>query len=478
MPIRIDTISPAQRDLLLQLEEGHFQDLKSRHLKPSSLTESISALANADGGELYVGIDEDLRTKARTWAGFPNPEAANAHIQVFEDLFPLGRDFEYTFLRSDGEPGLVLQILIRKTRDIKKASSGIPYLRRGAQNLPVSSPKAVRQLEYTKGIASFETEIVDAPLSTVTNSTPVISFMLRVIPTAEPEEWLRKQQLIRDERPTVAGILLFSEEPQAALPKRSGIKLYRYKTKDPEGSRATMAFDPITIEGPVYDQIHAAVTETVRVIETIGKLGEESIERVTYPPEALHEIITNAAIHRDYSLADDIHIRVFDNRIEVESPGRLPAHITPENILVERFARNGNIVRILNKFPNPPNKDVGEGLNTAFAAMTNLGLKEPQIAERLNSVVVTIKHEPLASPEQIILEYLESHSSIQNKKAREICHIPADWVVRAIFKRLEQRKLIAQIRGTRTSSTAYKPGPQFANWRARLAPRDASRESG
>lgn len=469
MPIRTQAITSDQRDLLIHLEEGHFADVKSVHIRPAPLTEAISALANADGGELYIGLDEDLKTKRRSWRGFANPEAANAHIQVFEGLFPLGRDFEYTFLKCEGVPGLVLQVSIRKTRDIKRASSGTPYIRRGAQNLPVASATALRQLEYTKGLTSFETEIVDVPTSTVTNSRPVISFMLRVIPTAEPDEWLRKQQLIREDKPTVAGVLLFAEEPQAALPKRSGIKLYRYRTRDAEGSRDTMAFDPTTIEGPVYDQIHSAVNETVKVVQTIGKLGEEALERVTYPPEALHEIITNAVIHRDYSLADDIHIRVFDNRIEVQSPGRLPAHITPENILDERFARNGNIVRLLNKFPDPPNKDIGEGLNTAFAAMTRLGLKEPTIAERPNSVLVTIKHEPLASPEQIILEYLEEHQSIQNKDARRICHIPEDWVVRGTFKRLEQRKLIVQVRGTRTSSTAYRQGPQFHNWRGTLS---------
>ena len=70
------------------------------------------------------------------------------------------------------------------------------------------------------------------------------------------------------------------------------------------------------------------------------------------------------------------------SRIEVQSPGRLPAHITPQNILTERFARNGAIVRLLNKFPDPPNKDVGEGLNTAFEKMHQLGLKSPDIEER------------------------------------------------------------------------------------------------
>jgi len=65
-----------------------------------------------------------------------------------------------------------------------------------------------------------------------------------------------------------------------------------------------------------------------------------------------HEIITNAVLHRDYSVADDVHIRIFDNRVEVVSPGMLPAHITPENILSERFARNAAIVRLINKFPD------------------------------------------------------------------------------------------------------------------------------
>ncbi|WP_445305523.1 ATP-binding protein [Microcoleus sp. herbarium2] len=65
---------------------------------------------------------------------------------------------------------------------------------------------------------------------------------------------------------------------------------------------------------------------------------------------------------------------MFDNRIEIENLGKLPGHVTVKNILKEQYARNGAIVRIINKFPNPPNKDVGEGLNTAFQAMAKLRL--------------------------------------------------------------------------------------------------------
>lgn len=167
--------------------------------------------------------------------------------------------------------------------------------------------------------------------------------------------------MILNNHPTVAGVLLFSDEPQAAMPKQSGIKIYRYTTKESEGKRETLAFNPITIDGCLYNQIYSSVEATRKIIEDIKILTENGLDKIKYPTEALHEIITNAVLHRDYSIQKDIHIRVFDNRIEIISPGKLPGHITTANILNEQFARNGAIVRIINKFPNPPNKDVGEG---------------------------------------------------------------------------------------------------------------------
>jgi len=469
MAVEKRKISANQRDLLLNLEEGHFADLKALEIAPAKLTRAITALANADGGELYVGIDEDKVNAARLWRGFAKPEDANGHVQAFEPLFPLGNDFDYVFLECEGETGLVLQIQVRKTADIKRASDGTVYIRRGAQNLPVTTSAALKQLEYTKGLTSFESELVNTEPDVITNSIPVIEFMLHVVPTAEPANWLTKQQLLRQNRPAVAGVILFADEPQAIIPKRCGIKIYRYRTKEDQGTRETLAFDPLTVEGHAYAQIREAVAQTTAVVEDIRKLGDQALESVRYPPEALHEIITNAVLHRDYSIADDIHIRVFDNRIEVESPGRLPAHITVKNILDERFARNGNLVRIINKFPDAPNKDVGEGLNTAFAAMTKLGLKAPTIEERDNSVLVAIRHEALASPEEAILIYLEDHESIRNKVAREITHISADYIVKDIFGRLVARGLIERVPGTDRSSTAYQKGPKFASWRAERA---------
>jgi ATP-dependent DNA helicase RecG len=453
--VALTNISGEQVRKILNLQEGHFADLKAIEIKPAKLTQSLSAFANADGGELYIGVDE--APGSRRWRGFADPEDANGFLQAFDQLFPLGQGVSWSFLATDRQSaGLVLQVAVQKSRDIKYASDGTPYIRLGAQNRPVTGSEAIERLKRNKGITSFETETVATNLTTITNSLVVIKFMLEVIPTAEPEPWLRKQALIVDDKPSVAGVMLFADEPQAALPKRSAIKIYRYKTSAAEGTRDTLAFDPLTIEGCLYDQITTAVSRTVELIEDVQILGPTGLQPVQYPVETLHEIITNAVLHRDYAIADDVHVRIFDNRVEVESPGRLPAHITPDNILAERFARNGSMVRLINKFPDAPNKDVGEGLNTAFDAMRKLKLKAPIIEERANSVVCHIRHERLASPEELITEYLEDHDEINNRIVRDLASIGLENKVKTIFQRLMKAGEIERVPGKDGPAAAYR----------------------
>jgi ATP-dependent DNA helicase RecG len=458
MAIRTKHIDYKQAVKLLQSQEDHFLDFKAKEISPNKISKSIAAFANADGGDLYIGIDEDDEKKAFKWRGFEKVEEANSLIQVFEKLFPLGQDFSYEFL-SFSNRGYVLHIEVHKTRDIKVASDNKVYIRRGAQNLPQTSDEELNRLRRNKGLISFESETVSCDLSVIKESTNLIDFLTEVVPTASsPEDWLKKQQLIYENKPTVCGVLLFAEEPQAIIPKRCGIKIYRYKTADLEGSRDTLAFDPVTIEGCVYKQIYDSLAKTVEFIQEIPKLTNGELEKIMYPDETLHEIITNAVLHRDYIIADDIHIRIFDNRIEIESPGTLPGHITTENILKERFARNGNLVRIINKFPKPPNKDVGEGLNTAFQAMEKLRLKKPVIQQRPNSVQVTIPHESLDSPAEIIMAYLseEKGRTITKSKALQICCISKDSQISRILKSLVRQDVIELVPDLKGSASAYR----------------------
>lgn len=456
--VDVTEITPEQVQHILDIEESHYLDVKAIEVAPSKLTETISAFANASGGEVFIGVDEEVRgnEKIRSWRGFNDIEAANAHLQVIEAMKPLGGHYNASFLKCLSVQGLNLHIEIPKSKDIIKASNGNPYVRKGAQKLPVISLEAMRRLELDKGIISFEDDRVNASIESVTNSVAVIDFMLGVIPSADPEAWLLKQALIASGRPTVAGVMLFHDEPQSALPKRSAIKIYRYKSRAEEGTRDQLAADPITVEGCAYDLIYASVAKTKEIIQGIRKLTDKGLEEVLYPDETLHEIITNAVLHRDYSLASDIHIRIFDDRVEIQSPGKIPGHVTKENILDEQAARNPRLVRLINKFPNAPNKDVGEGLNTAFEAMKALRLKAPEIEETDTSVIVHIRHSPLASPQDAVMAYLDNHVEVTNSLARELTGIKSENSMKDVFLSLFRRKLIERVPGKNGNKAAWR----------------------
>ena len=89
-------------------------------------------------------------------------------------------------------------------------------------------------------------------------------------------------------------------------------------------------------------------------------------------------------------------------------------------------------------------------------------------ANRANSVLVSIRHEKLASREEIILEYLEVNEAIANKRAREICYVDADYKMRRTFQKLEEKGLIEKVPGTTQATTAYRKGPKFLNWREKV----------
>lgn len=449
-------ISFREAEAILGLNESFFLDFKGKRVTPAKLSRSISAFANASGGELYIGIEETegRNGKELVWDGFADQEAANDIFHMLAEIDKVGNLYSAEFLRSEIKTGIVLHLIVNKTAYIAEATNGTAYKRVNASNIPLNHEARAR-LAYDKGINSFEDEILNATKEEIDNSSCIIEFLLDAIPTGEPSDWLSKQFVLIEGRPTVAGILLFSDNPQAIIPKRSAIKLLRYKTKD-DAERDYLVDNPETIEGPLYHLIYNSVDRVKEIIEGIEKVGHDGMERVNYPQEALHELITNAVLHRDYSVAADVQVRIFDNRVEIESPGRLPGHVTIQNIGKTQFARNPKIVRLINKFKNPPNKDVGEGINTAFEAMEKLRLKKPEFSETEGSLLVTLRHESLASPEQIVLAYLHDNEEITNQIARDLTGIKSENTMKNVFYKLRDRGELEQ--------TPKIPGKKYS-WR-------------
>ena len=175
-----------------------------------------------------------------------------------------------------------------------------------------------------------------------------------------------------------------------------------------------------------------------------------------YPPEAIWEVIVNALIHRDYSISDDTQILIYNNRIEILSPGRLPGYVTVENILDARYARNSKIVRTLNRYKEAPNKDLGEGLNTTFQKMKEWGLKPPEITEDKNYVKVMLPHIPLAAPTKAIFNFLAFNQKTTNHQARDMTGIKSENLVKIEFYKLRDGGFLERVPGLKGPKSAWQ----------------------
>ncbi len=430
---------------LLEIEEDHFHDIKSKRIKPSKLQETFIAFANTDGGELYIGI-EDHKCKSDRMSGFARKEDANDLIHtLLEETEPSVESVDCEFIHMKGK-GYMLYISIPKSPKVHYAADKKCFVRINARNKEIRGDK-ITQLSYSKGFLPYEKKPIEvAQAEDYVDSSKLKNYMERIGSKLDPAIFLRKQRLLspRDSKmlPNACCVLLFDEEPQATLDTRCSIKVYRLKTSTEEYRRELLAAEPATITGSVEDQIAYSKEMVAQLLKDASIFVDGKLRKFKYPPEAIHEILVNAVIHRDYSLNDDIHIRIYDNRIEIMSPGKLPGYITLKNIYEERFSRNPNLVRMLHKLPDPVNRDIGEGLDTAKHLMIRAGLIEPIIEERGNSVVVTIKHEQIATLEDIILNHLKTNETINNKIVRELSGNNDINKVKKSLKRLRDKGVL------------------------------------
>ncbi|MGQ3121762.1 MAG: ATP-binding protein [Aliihoeflea sp.] len=237
------------------------------------------------------------------------------------------------------------------------------------------------------------------------------------------------------------------------LDARPGFVFYDTKEEKPE--RAHLKINE-TVGGALYQQIHNSIRRISEIMSDISVLTPEGLTKVSYPPEAIWEIVVNALIHRDYSISDDVQILIFQNRIEVISPGKLPGHVTVNNILDVRDSRNPKIVKALRRYKDAPNQDLGEGLNTAFDKMKEWKLQPPYFEERDNYLKVTIGHNPLATPEEAVLDYLSNHPEIRNSIARELTGIRSENQMKEVFYRLRDRGLIEPVPEKKGNASAWR----------------------
>lgn len=418
-------LSSTELQRLLFADEDHFLDIKGKDIQPSKLQETFVAFANADGGELYVGL-EDKKYNGNRLRPFASKEEGNSILAVLlEQTAPAVENVSIEFLQvPDG--GWILHLSIPKSPKVHYTSGGDCYVRLNAGKVKIKGER-VTSLAYSKGSAPYERVAVDSVhLQEILDSPVLANYMQRVQTSLEPERFLRKQRLLTERRtkqiPNVGCVLLFDEEPQASIETRCAIKVYRLRTTEAEYKREHLAEMPATINGPVETLILNAIAKVAELVQGASYYEGSRLVALKYPAEAIKEVLVNAVIHRDYSLNDDVHVRIFDNRIEISSPGKLPGYVTLDNLYDERFSRNPNLVRMLHNLPDPLNHDIGEGLDTVRNELKKAGLVAPAFEQRGNAFVVTIRHQRMASIEDVVLQYFEENpgSYMTNKLARQL----------------------------------------------------------
>lgn len=454
-------IEPSELEKILKSEEDHFFDVKSKDISPAKLQETFVAFANADGGDIYIGI-EDKKHEGNRERPYSNPEEANAAIKVLlEQTIPSVEGVLVEFLISGN--GYILHISIPKSPKVHYTASQDCYIRLNAQKHKIKGER-ITALAYSKGSLLYEKSAVNiVDIDEIIEGEALQNYMARIQTSLPADRFLKKQRLtseIKGEcKPNVGCVLLFDDEPQASIDTRCAIKIYRLRTTDAEYKREHLAEMPATINGPIEQSILKAIEKVKELVDGASFYEGDNLIKMQYPADAIQEILVNAVIHRDYSLNDDVHIKIFDNRIEVFSPGKLPGYVNIDNIYDERFSRNPNIVRMLHNLPNPLNHDIGEGLDTVKNELRKAGLVDPVFEEKGNAFVVTMKHQRIASIEDVILDYFDQNPDavITNKIARQLSgEDDINKVKKALQKLRADKKIILVEENVRAFKYSYK----------------------
>jgi len=225
---------------------------------------------------------------------------------------------------------------------------------------------------------------------------------------------------------------------------------------------------PKTLSGPLPMQITQAsayVLDELAAGLTLAESGFKTVHR--YPERVIKEAITNAVIHRDYRLNRDIQIRIFDNRIEIESPGLFPGTITPSNVAkVGSFARNPLIARNLREFPEPPNVDAGEGVRMMFAEMRAANLYPPFYGENRDaaqpSVIVSLRNEERPPIWEQVSDWMDCNGPLANSDLCQIAGMDTLKASKMLKRWVEQGVLLRDDTAGKRHTVYRKPMPDGA----------------
>ncbi|MET0112279.1 MAG: RNA-binding domain-containing protein [Limnospira maxima] len=347
--------------------------------KVDKLLESVVAFANTDGGWIAIGVEDPDKGSGRDRIYGIQQHPLNwdelqrklrSRITEPDQLKWSYREIGCT-LRDQSHGSIILLKIDRGTRVHSIVDDGT-FVRLNKGNREVTATE-ITALSHARGLVSAESQVETVEFDLLDTdywrAYAAKRKLTRPIDDAMYHVGLAKKDASGHLQPTRAAVLLFAENPSGVLASKLGVRIFHFQGTDASTDPNTnLVRPPITLTGPLAQQIVDARDGVINELAgrvQYGPLGFEIVQR--YPVRVIAEALTNAIIHRDYRLSADVLVRIFSDRIEVESPGLLVGPVTVGNISrIGAHSRNPLIVQHLREFPNPPNLDAGEGVRMMF----------------------------------------------------------------------------------------------------------------
>ena len=311
--------------------------------------DEIAAFANAAGGVVLAGVADDGTVIGMSRAQIANLDALLVEVST-DTIKPPVRIRTHHEELSDGK--LVLLAEVPESDSVHESPGG-HYIRVGASKRLMAGDERLR-LAQRRSQARFlwfdKQPVPETGFRTLAET--LWKPLLSAEGAAEPEAALGKLALLEDDeagvlRATVAGVLLCTPNPERWLPNAC-ITATRYRG----GDRASGQIDAREITGPLHDQIADAVAFAARNMQVAARKDPARSDLPQYSEKALFEALVNAVVHRDYAMKGSrIRLSMFDDRLEIQSPGALPNNLTVESMALRQSTRNEALTSILARMP-------------------------------------------------------------------------------------------------------------------------------
>jgi len=422
------------------------------------LAEQIVAFANSVGGTIVVGMDEQ---------GHITPDVSEYLEPILDRAVQMcvPRLGAAELLRSHHEQvsgGQITTITVQHAPYRLSVEGRGVFVRSGKLNVQLS-PEQVAKEDVDRALQNFEDKVTLGATMEDLDEALIEEYQRKRMARGPRGEALTRQEFLRDagavnveDAPTAVGLLLFGRYPQRFFPQ-ARVVVVRYKGTSVH--EAVVGADRyvrrVDIEGPLARQVERAWEVLFEEIHQESSVsGLERKEKFVYPPQAVREALVNAICHRDYGIAGQyVEIRLFDDRMEIMSPGGLPGHITLDNILEEHYSRNPRLVRGLYYWGYI--EELGQGVDIIYGTMRRDHHPDPDFRDTGRNFTVSLQNRidwvtaeygAEINPRQMkVLRFLEKSDRITNSQYRDLCPDVTSETLRLDLRDLVEKGLLLKI---------------------------------